>query len=108
MSASRQVYFRFFAEAAPDRSAHIAAALDRCLASYGSVEVRESGTYWKIPEYLEFTVELAPTDAVSTCISHLQSLEPAGWSGDIWIRQPDGPPFLLPEIRWAWLVTAGD
>lgn len=108
VSASRQVCFRLFVEAPLSRSADLAAALVRRLASYGTVEVRESGAYWKIPEYLELNVELTAHDTASTCIDHLQALEPAGWSGDVWNYRPEGPPFLFPEVRWAWLAVADE
>ncbi|GIE90711.1 hypothetical protein Are01nite_71910 [Actinoplanes regularis] len=108
VSESDHVYLRLFAEAPTARSAELASSLVRCLADYGAVRVHESGSYWKIPEYLEFNVDLMATGSTSACIDRLRALEPEGWSDEIWNHQSDGPAFLLAEIRWAWLTTVNE
>ncbi|MDR6319612.1 hypothetical protein [Actinoplanes couchii] len=101
MDTPELMHLRLFAESSVDRSADLAAALVRSLAGYGAVHVRESGVYWKIPAYLEFNADLTSLPAA---VDQLKALEPSGWSGDVWNHRPDGPPFLVPEIRWAWLT----
>jgi hypothetical protein len=96
---------RLFAEAPEARSAELASTLARCLAGHGDVQVHEVSTGGETSAYLEFTVDLAATGSASACIADLRAREPGGWSGDVWTHQPDGPAFLIPEIRWAWLAT---
>ena len=107
MSATGQVHLRLFADAPFRRSTELAAALTRRLADLGDVQVAQLGSYWKVPSYIEFEVEVTLTSVVPGGVADIRKLEPAGWSGDVWNHEPGGREFLLPEIRWAWL-TADD
>lgn len=108
VSPTDQIRMRLFAEASTTRSAELASALTRCLASHGDVQVHEAGTYWKIPAYIEFDVDLAVAVSASVGVARLRAVAPAGWSGDVWNHQPGGSTFLLAEIRWAWLTTVSE
>ena len=100
-----QIHLRLFAAAPASRSADLAAVLTRRLAVHGQAQVTEHGSYWKIPEYLEFMVVLSPTGSVPVGAAQLKAEQPTGWTKDIWNHQDDGSVFLIPEIRWADLIT---
>ncbi|GAA1595842.1 hypothetical protein [Actinoplanes couchii] len=104
MGISDRIHIRLFVEASSDRSTELASALADRLAGYGRVQVHEIGTYAKNHRLLEFNVDLTPTDSASACIGQLRAFGPAGWSGDVWRHQPQGPIFLLSEVRWVWLA----
>lgn len=97
----RRVHLRLFAQAPPGDSAELAAALAQHLAGYGHAQVHEHGRYWKVPEYLEFSVELAPQGTADECVTALRAIDPAGWSDDVWNRRPDGPALWHPSVCWA-------
>lgn len=105
MTTSDRIHLRLFVEVSPSRSAEVAAALTRRLAHLGNVRTADLGRYWKIPEYTEFDIEVTPTGNVSACVAAIRALQPAGWSGDAWTSHPDGPKFLLPQVRWVWLTS---
>ncbi|MBU2664197.1 hypothetical protein KOI35_11910 [Actinoplanes bogorensis] len=98
------VHLRLFADAPPARSLEIAAALAEQLARHGEVRVTPEGTYWKIPEYQEFTATLTPAGSPETCAADIRSRQPTGWTTDVWNHGNEGAEFLLAEIRWAWLT----
>lgn len=99
----RHVHLRLFAEAPTSDSSDIASALATSLSPHGSVEVREHGPYSKIPENLEFTVQLTPLGSVASCLSAL-GVGGDGWTDDVWNHVP-GSAFLHPSIKWASVLT---
>lgn len=103
LPAYRRVFLRLFAEAPPDSTAEIASVLAQTLAIHGDVRLREHGPYWKMPEWLEFTVQLTPSGPVGACVDALRGAIPDDWCGDVWNRQADGQSFLHPAICWACL-----
>jgi hypothetical protein len=102
--AHHRIHFRLFAEAPPRDSRDIAIALATALSPHGPVEVREHGQYWKIPENLEFTVQLTPLGSVSSCLTALGVGESGGWTDDVWNYQA-GSTFLHPTVQWAWVLA---
>ncbi|MGW0587549.1 hypothetical protein [Streptosporangium sp. NPDC002607] len=111
LPAYRRVYLRLFAEAPSEDSGAIAAELSRVLGEHGEVTVKEDGRYWKMPECLEFNVELTPGSSVAECIDDLGDV--SGWKDtgsddDVWIDHVwnwAGENFLHPTLRWAHLCA---
>ncbi|GAA4099918.1 MULTISPECIES: hypothetical protein [Actinomadura] len=103
------VNLRIFAEAGEAYGGAVATWLARRLRRYGEVLVLAQGPYWKIPEYLEFSVSVVPPVPAADCVAALRRLAPQGWDGDVWTRRKaDGEEFLHPAVTWAWLLETED
>ncbi len=107
---TRRLLLRAFVQAPGEADVH--ATSTRLLQALHAFAPRPAGPperYWKLPQWVELTLDLAPATAAS--FERLLAMQPQGWadSGDehdrsaVWNAAP-GVAWLLPELQWAELI----
>ncbi|MBP6766060.1 MAG: hypothetical protein KA141_13730 [Rubrivivax sp.] len=107
---TRRLLLRAFVQAPGEADVH--ATSTRLLQALHAFAPRPAGPperYWKLPQWVELTLDLAPATAAS--FDRLLAMQPQGWadSGDehdrsaVWNAAP-GVAWLLPELQWAELI----
>jgi hypothetical protein len=97
------------AAADPTQALALQARLMRRLQAWAPQAERPPERYWKIPQWVELTLGLAPATPAS--VDQLLAMQTQGWSvyGDeydrsaVWNAAP-GVVWLLPELQWAELI----
>ena len=100
----------FFAVSTEEAAAQMMARLVQMVEPHASVTRTTTERYWKIPEYFEVTIYIAPTSDPATLFDKLLRLIGAGWirTGDdsewgaVWTKEMSSEARLA-NMQWASL-----